>query len=166
MRLYQNQPSGTVARARELRRNASEAELRLLRALKEALPTMKWRHQVPIGPFYADFLSFGAKLVIEVDGGTHVDTRRYDAARTRFIESEGYRVLRFWNNDVLGNTEGVIASIANSFFLWEREGAAKPPKGERDQAKEKGATAVAVAPSPSHSAAPSGPFPLPKGEGI
>jgi very-short-patch-repair endonuclease len=147
MRLYRDQPSGTVTRARDLRRNATEAEKRLRRALREAFPQLKWRFQVPIGPYYADFLSFGAKLVIEVDGGQHSEAEGHDAARTHFIEDEGYRVLRFWNNDVLANTDGVIAQI--SLSLREREGAqAKLGKNEGDRPKKKGAPTAAVAPSP------------------
>ena len=130
MKLYQIQPSGTVTRARDLRRNATDAEKRMLRALKKAFPALKWRRQAPLGPYYADFLCFGAKLVVEVDGGQHSEAAQYDERRTRFIESEGYRVLRFWNNDVLENVEGVIASIQNSLSLWEREGGAKRRKGE------------------------------------
>jgi very-short-patch-repair endonuclease len=151
MRLYDNQPSGTVARARSLRRNATEAEKRLLSVLKETFPAMKWRFQVPVGPYYADFLCFAAKLVIEVDGGQHGEAEGHDARRTRFIESKGYRVLRFWNNDVLGNTDGVIASIANSLSRREREGArsAQPSgKGEGDHTTEKGEPALANSPSP------------------
>ena len=154
MRLYENQPSGTVARARDLRRNASVAELRLLRGLKEAFPGLKWRHQAPVGPYFADLLCFSEKLVIEVDGGEHANTTDYDAVRTRFIESEGYRVLRFWNNDVMENLEGVIATI--SLSLWEREGAAKPRKGEGDAQNSN------VHP---HPAAHSRLAPLPQGEG-
>ena len=132
MRLYADQPSGTVNRLRALRRNATEAEKRLERALKEAFPGMKWRFQAPLGPYAADFLCFSHKLVIEVDGGQHAEAEEYDARRTRFIEGEGYRVLRFWNNDVLSNTSGVIASIQNSLSHWEREGGAKRRKGEGD----------------------------------
>ncbi|MFZ8341029.1 endonuclease domain-containing protein, partial [Staphylococcus aureus] len=58
-----------MARARDLRRTGTEAEQRLFRALREAFPALKWRRQVPVGPYFADLLSFGAKLVIEVDGG-------------------------------------------------------------------------------------------------
>ena len=112
MRNYRNLPSGSVDRAKDLRRNATEAEKRLLRALRAAFPTAKFRHQVPYGPYYVDFLSFSAKLIVEVDGGQHADNAAYDAQRTRFLESEGYRVLRFWNNDVLENIDGVIATIA------------------------------------------------------
>ena len=163
MRLYENQPSGTVARARSLRRNATEAEKRLLRALRESFPALKWRFQAPVGPYYADFLCFGARLVIEIDGGQHSEAEGYDARRTRFIEDQGYAVLRFWNNDVLGNTEGVIDSISNSLSQREREGAAQRRKGEGDQAKKKGGPASANSPSPSH--ASHGPLPLPMGEG-
>ena len=62
MRLYQDKPSGTVNRARQLSRNASDPERRLLRALREAFPHLKWRHQAPVGPFYADILCLSEKL--------------------------------------------------------------------------------------------------------
>jgi very-short-patch-repair endonuclease len=136
MRLYENQPSGTVARLRALRRDATEAEKRLLRALKEAFPHLKWRFQAPFGAYAADILCFSARLVIEVDGGQHAETEAYDAARTRMIEREGFRVLRFWNHDVLENTDGVIEAIQTSLSPWEREGArsAQPSgKGEGDR---------------------------------
>jgi very-short-patch-repair endonuclease len=82
----------------------------LWRALRLALPDYHWRKQVPLGPYYADFASHSAKLIIEVDGGQHATAAR-DAERTRFLESEGFRVLRVWNNDVLGNTDGVVQII-------------------------------------------------------
>ena len=158
MRNYRNLPSGSVDRARDLRRNATDAEKRLRRALREAFPTAKFRHQVPFGPYFADFLSFSLKLIVEVDGGQHSEAATYDAARTRFLEGEGYTVLRFWNNDVLGNTDGVIAEVTNSLSQREREGAAKRRKGEGDEAPH-----LTNSPSPSH--APHGPLPLPLGEG-
>jgi len=105
-------PPTTVPRARALRRNATEAEKRLWSALREVFPEAKFRRQVPFGPYFADFCSHAAKLVIEADGGQHAEAVGYDAARTRFIEREGYRVLRFWNDEVLANTGGVLASIA------------------------------------------------------
>ena len=130
MRLYQDQPSGTVPQLRELRRNATDAEKQLLRALRTAFPERKWRFQAPVGPFRVDLLCFAERLVIEVDGGQHAEAAEYDARRTRFVESEGYRVLRFWNNDVLENIDGVIALVANSLSQREREGGAKRRKGE------------------------------------
>ena len=67
---------------------------------------------MPIGPYFADFACFAEKLVIELDGGQHAMAGTYDEARTRFIEHQGFRVLRFWNNDVLGNPDGVLQVIA------------------------------------------------------
>jgi len=113
MRLYQNQPSGTVSRAKQLRRDASPPERRLLRALREAFPTLKWRHQAPVGPFYADILCFSEALVIEVDGDTHADAMERDTARTAVIVAEGYRVVRFTNGDVMDNLDGVLSSVAS-----------------------------------------------------
>jgi very-short-patch-repair endonuclease len=124
---YDKAPSGAVDRARELRRNATDAEKRLWRALREAFPGAKFRRQTPVGPYIADFLSFRRKLIIEADGGQH--TPEIDAARTRYLEREGYTVLRFWNNDVLSNTEGVIATV--SLSLREREGASGTGSGAR-----------------------------------
>ena len=112
MRLYANKPIGTVPRARQLRRDAPEPERRLLRALREALPDLKWRHQTPVGPFHADILCFSGALVIEVDGDTHADSVEADAARTKMIESEGFQVLRFANGDVMENIDGVLARVA------------------------------------------------------
>jgi very-short-patch-repair endonuclease len=128
VRLYEQQPVGTVPRARQLRRDASAPERRLLRALREAFPERKWRHQSPVGPYYVDILCFAERLAIEVDGDTHADAERYDAARTKFIEREGFRVVRFSNSDVMENVEGVLTQI--SLSLWEREGAPKARKGE------------------------------------
>ncbi|MDB5711148.1 MAG: hypothetical protein JWL96_3218 [Sphingomonas bacterium] len=128
MRLYEHQPVGTVPRARQLRRDAPEPERRLLRVLREAFPEQKWRHQSPVGPYYIDILCLAERLAIEVDGDTHADSERYDVARTRGIEGEGFRVMRFANGDVMEKLEGVVTQI--SLSLWEREGAPKARKGE------------------------------------
>ncbi|QXT37284.1 DUF559 domain-containing protein [Sphingomonas sanguinis] len=126
MRHYDNHRSGTVQRARQLRRDASEPERRLLRALRETYPHLKWRHQAPLGPFFADMLCFAEKLVIEVDGDTHAAAEGYDASREDFMEREGYRTVRVSNADAMQNLEGVLTQI--SFSLGEKEGvrAAKP----------------------------------------
>ena len=114
MRHYANQPIGTVPRARHLRREASAPERRLLRALRQAFPHLKWRHQTPLGPFYADILCFSEWLVIEVDGDTHDAADGYDARRTAFIEREDYRVIRFGNRDVMDNLDSVLTMIAKA----------------------------------------------------
>lgn len=103
---------GTTERARHLRRNMTDAERLLWRALRETLPHCHWRKQVPLGPYFADFASHSAKLIIELDGGQHAVDMHRDADRTRFLESQGFRLIRFWNNDVLENTAGVIERIA------------------------------------------------------
>ncbi|WP_066798490.1 endonuclease domain-containing protein [Sphingomonas soli] len=128
MRLYQNQPSGTLPRARQLRRDAPEPERRLLRALREAFPILKWRHQAPVGPFYVDILCFSQALAVEVDGDTHAEAAARDAARTAVIESEGFRVIRFTNHEVMQNLDGVLTQISLSF--QEREGARRVSGGK------------------------------------
>ena len=72
---------------------------------------VRFNRQVPVGPFICDFVARGCKLVIEVDGGQHGWRSEEDAARTRLLEAKGYRVLRFWNSDVLSNLEGVVNHI-------------------------------------------------------
>ena len=93
------------------------------RLLRECFPEGRWRHQVPIRHYIADFCSHRVRLVIEVDGGQH--DAKLDAPRTAAIEGEGYRVLRFWNNEVLGNKEGVAAVIGRSLALHPRPAATR-----------------------------------------
>ncbi len=104
-------PRATIARARALRRDLTQAERTLQRALRAAFPLAHWRKQVPLGPYFADFASHAARLVIELDGSQHADAAEYDAERTAFLETQGYRVLRFWNNQVLGELDGVLTAI-------------------------------------------------------
>jgi very-short-patch-repair endonuclease len=104
-------PWWTTERARKLRREATDAEKRMWRALREAFPHAKFRRQQALGLYFADFASHAARLVIEIDGGQHGEAIAYDEARTRFITGEGYRVIRFWNDDVVTNIEGVLAQV-------------------------------------------------------
>lgn len=92
----------------------TDAERVLWRALRIAFPECHWRKQVPLGSYIADFCSHGHKLIIEVDGGQHFANGDCDAVRTRFFEAEGYRLVRFWNHEVLGSVEGVISRIAEA----------------------------------------------------
>lgn len=82
----------------------------MLRLLRGSFPEARFRFQVPIRHYIADFASHRMKIVVEVDGGHH--TEELDADRTAAIEHEGYRVIRFWNHDVLQNGDGCMASLA------------------------------------------------------
>ena len=99
-------------RSRELRLNATEAERKLWAQLSaRKVSGIRFNRQFPIGPFICDFVSRTAKLVIEVDGGQHAVDVEKDQSRTAYLEAQGYRVIRFWNNDVLERIEGVIGEI-------------------------------------------------------
>src|SRR3954447_2199089 len=93
--------------ARRMRAEPTDAERLLWQRLRHdiALRGTHFRRQALIGPFIVDFVSRKARLVIEVDGGQHDEQRAADDRRTRKIEALGYRVLRFWNNEVLGNLD-------------------------------------------------------------
>ena len=102
--------------ARRLRRDSTDAEHRLWYYLRgRRFEGTKFTRQFPIGPHVADFACRAARLVIELDGGHHSEAG--DAERTRTIESFGYRVIRFWNNDVLENTDGVLEVIRRELAL-------------------------------------------------
>jgi very-short-patch-repair endonuclease len=99
-------------RARRLRNAATDAERHLWRYLRrEQLAGHKFRRQYPIANYIVDFACIPAQLAVELDGGQHVDAAVYDACRTQVIETHGYRVLRFWNDDVLLRTDVVLGEI-------------------------------------------------------
>jgi len=101
-----------MSRARELRLNQTEVEKRLWLYLRNrGLSGAKFRRQAPIGRFIVDFVCFEKHIVIELDGGQHAANATTDARRTAWLESQGFRVLRFWNNDVIENIEGVYLRI-------------------------------------------------------
>ncbi|MFZ2752516.1 MAG: endonuclease domain-containing protein [Lysobacteraceae bacterium] len=98
--------------ARQLRRRMTEAEQHLWRCLRgRQNEGFRFRRQVPIHGYVVDFLCPQAKLVIEVDGGRHALRSGYDAQRTAVLERHGYRVLRYWNHDVLQRAEDVVADL-------------------------------------------------------
>ena len=100
--------------AKILRRNMTDAEQKLWRQLRASrFAGHKFKRQVPLGKFVVDFVAPSAKLIIELDGGQHAEQAHEDAARTAFLEQRGYRVLRFWNDDVLLRSEEVFDSIYN-----------------------------------------------------
>jgi len=95
----------------------------------------KFKRQVPIGPYVVDFTCLGRRLVVEVDGGQHAENRR-DEVRDAYLRREGFRVLRFWNNDVLKNTQGVLEVILSELEIPSPGSLRSPPspasgRGER-----------------------------------
>ena len=100
-------------RVKQLRTFMTDAERKLWHALRSRELEAKFRRQVPLGPYIVDFASFDAKVIVEVDGGQHA-TSATDQDRDRYLIDRGYRVLRFWNNDVLANLDGVLETISAS----------------------------------------------------
>ena len=101
--------------ARKLRNNPTYAEQRLWRMLqRRQIAGVKFRRQQPIGHFIVDFVCFERRVIVEVDGGQHAEREHHDEQRTRWLEAEGFRVLRFWNNDVLANTDAVAQAVLDA----------------------------------------------------
>ena len=111
-----------TSRARRLRKDPTDAERMLWSILRmRQVPGHRFRRQAPIGPYVVDFVCFENKLVIEVDGGHHAEQADHDAARTAWLESRGFRVMRFWNNEVLEEINAVREAI------WLEAGKGSPP---------------------------------------
>jgi very-short-patch-repair endonuclease len=103
-----------VRGARALRLRMTNAERKLWYALRDRrFQDFKFRRQVPLGHFIVDFICFEARLIVEADGGQHADSLR-DKYRDRWFAANGFRVLRFWNNDILSNLEGVMTVVAEA----------------------------------------------------
>jgi very-short-patch-repair endonuclease len=105
-------------RANHLRQTLTDAESLLWYRLRDRrLGGHKFRRQVPLGPYVADFVCMSARVVVEVDGGQHAEAKPYDEARTRYLRSKGFRVIRFWNNEVLASLDGVLQVILETLTL-------------------------------------------------
>jgi very-short-patch-repair endonuclease len=129
MAMHNFRPRQT-ARAQRLRREPTEAEATLWKHLnRRQLGGYKFSRQIPVGPFVCDFMCRSAKLVVEVDGGQHGPAR--DASRERFLQAEGFRIVRFWNNDVLANVEGVLTTILRA--LHDSPPPAPPASGRGEK---------------------------------
>jgi len=125
-----------IDRAKKMRREPTEAELRLWNVLRaKRFNGIKFHYQKVIGFYIADFSSRIPMLVIEIDGDTHASQQEYDARRTAFLESEGYRVIRFTNSDVMMNLEGVIQHLQDVVDIpplpSPLRGSSLSPEGER-----------------------------------
>jgi very-short-patch-repair endonuclease len=103
--------SNQRSRARAMRGAPTDSEPRLWRLLRDRrLSGFKFRRQIPVGPYIVDFLCVGAKLIVEADGSQHAESLR-DTIRDAYLASQGWEMLRFWNNEVLQNREGVLETI-------------------------------------------------------
>ncbi|MEO5809519.1 MAG: endonuclease domain-containing protein [Sphingomicrobium sp.] len=104
----------TLAKAKRLRRDLTDAERKLWQVLRSRqFEGAKFRRQQPIGPFIADFVCQAHRLIVEADGGQHAGSES-DRSRTAFLEAAGYRVIRFWNHDILQNLDGVAQLIVTA----------------------------------------------------
>ena len=104
--------------ARTLRRNATDVEAKLWQHLKgRQLEGAKFRRQLPIARFVADFACEEVRLVVELDGGQHAERAEHDRNRSEILEAHGYTVLRFWNSDVTENLDGVLEEIRRAILI-------------------------------------------------
>ena len=147
-------PDKRVARARRLRRDMTDAEKKLWWHLRHLpIEDTHFRRQATIGPYFADFAYHEKRLVIEVDGGGHAAAKQStaDAVRTAYLEAQGYRVLRFWNHDVLKEIDAVMLAIHAAI---DRSAPASPPTPDLSppQAGEGNAESQGHAPVPAFSA--------------
>ena len=109
-------------RAKELHRNMSPAEAKLWKHLRaHQMGNVHFRNQHAIGNYIVDFCAPRKKLIIELDGSQHLDQAEYDEERTKYLERRGYKVLRFWNNDVLNHLESVLQTIWNALNDEEKD---------------------------------------------
>jgi adenine-specific DNA-methyltransferase len=120
-------------RARSLRTRGTDAERRLWHHLRlRQLHGLKFRRQVSIAGYVADFACLEAKLIVELDGGQHLEQTDYDARRDAALASAGFRVLRFWNDDVLLRTEAVLEAIVQALSVRGPHPGLPPQAGEGD----------------------------------
>lgn len=107
-----------ITKARLLRKKSTPAEQKLWKYLRnKRFKSLKFRRQYPIGPYIVDFICLNQKLIIELDGSQHLEQIAYDTERTQHMEHFGFRVLRFWNNDVFNQLSSVLVTISNKILF-------------------------------------------------
>ena len=125
----------TRPRVRALRKRMTDAERLLCRHLRNReLGGWKFKRQYPVGPHIVDFICVDKNVVIEVDGGQHAENEDSDLQRSAFLNKMGYRVFRFWNNQVLQETEAVLEAILAILADGKQNSPSpqpSPPSGER-----------------------------------
>ncbi|MCW5713621.1 MAG: endonuclease domain-containing protein [Bauldia sp.] len=160
---HQDIPPSARRRAKRMRTAMTPAERKLWAALRgHRLDGLGFRRQVPMGPYTADFYCAGARMVIEVDGGQHAESRR-DANRDAWLDLNGIRTIRFWNADVMTNLDGVLTAILvaarGQVIARARRGAYPlPASPSRGEGKRSGSPNDRGAPSWVWSAGPPPPF--------
>ena len=101
----------TKHRAIQLRKKSTPAERKLWSKIRDDQLGVNFRRQHAVGNYIPDFVCIEKKLILELDGSHHLEQQEYDEERTKYLNSLGYKVIRFWNNDVMNNMDGVILSI-------------------------------------------------------
>ena len=115
-------------KARKLRKNLTEAERTLWKYLRlRQFDGNKFRRQQPIGKYIVDFVCFEKKLIVEVDGGQHNEQVIYDSERNEWLKKQGFRILRFWNNQVLKEIDGVEGRIMEALSSYSYTPHLNPP---------------------------------------
>jgi very-short-patch-repair endonuclease len=119
--------------AKELRRNQTDCERNLWLLLRDRrFSDLKFRRQQTIGPYIVDFVCLKQRLIVELDGGQHADQAAYDKLRDAYLTAQGFRVLRFWNNEVLENIDGVAQAVLAAIETSIQTPHPNPlPQGER-----------------------------------
>jgi len=127
-----------VKLSRALRSSPTEAERRIWQHLRERqVEGFRFRRQRPIGAYIVDFICLEAKLIVELDGGQHADALAYDGKRTAYLAGQGFTVVRFWNNQVLSEMQGVLESIRIGLLAHANNPTPTLPlKGEGDSSFE------------------------------
>ena len=101
--------------AKFLRTNQTDCEQKLWSYLRaRRFENRKFYRQFVIGPYIVDFVQRQCKVIIELDGGQHIENKRHDDIRTRYLEKLGYQIIRYWNNEVIENFDGVLSDISNT----------------------------------------------------
>ncbi|WP_299345236.1 endonuclease domain-containing protein [uncultured Pseudoxanthomonas sp.] len=119
--------------AKQLRRNMTDAEHRLWKHLRaHRLDGQKFRRQQPIGPYIVDFVHFGARVIVEADGSQHVESST-DPGRDAWLTEQGFVVLRFWNDEILLQTDAVLESIWRALHARAPSPPTPLPQGERGE---------------------------------
>ena len=121
------------SRARSLRSGMTDAEARIWSRIRaHRLDGASFRRQVPIGRYIVDFACMEKRIIVEIDGGQHAESMR-DAKRDAWLKSQGFSILRYWNGDVLANTNGVLESIAHAIAIAVPPSLTLPRKGGGDR---------------------------------